>query len=944
MAIYKVQGPNGEIITIEGPDGANPDDVIAQAQSLYRPRQKTTTDYVKDFGKATASMADTGLNMVTGALDYAAYPLARAFGRTPEQATAETSSPKDVIGSAFGITQDPAYRGEASRRAMTAVGEGVQAVARPISTATGLPGSDVENMLGSGMLLAGARAQPYINRAGQSVAKKIYDAEPYITGALKAPIKAPVQFARGAVEGLVNKQYNPATSAMAALQDTYIPPAAAQRFMGEIPGVPPQSISQLQSQARPTSELVGNRMGRVAQAISPKTLTGETLVPLQGQGMQAFGERVGRGVRTNPLQAMGEVGLTALTGIPFKTLGQGIGELGARYLGNKTGFVPGFQNRMTAAQQQAAQQQAFTPPPGGGGFTAPPGGYGRPPPPPGAGNGPIAPGQIPPVTPAEAAKQAALSRVQQQMSQTTGMTNPVNAEYLAAARRYQPASQTRAEQMQAAAAERITPAGSPSQSLAATPRGQELLAQLKQRAQASGAKYTPPTADTPTVAPVAPTDIPPAIATLAPQTTLDRLRSNLTPQTPEQIAAVEAYNAKTPAEKSAQTRAENAAKSVVETPAPVVQSTMTKAQQAKADAYRLKQDEMMQKVQTPYKPGITGESESAFNALVDHMRNRPYMAGVERAKTRTKSTGEVFTPTALVDEILTTMEKNNQLVFKDPTKTYLDPAAGDGQFLSEVVLRKVQNGSTHKQALETTYGVDLMPDNVKILRDRLLAGREDLRPIVEQNILVGNSLKPLDRVPGQTALDHQRMVELFGEYYTEPTKKSSSKKAPPGVINMIPEEGTGTLKTGDARFNGGTYDNPLPHTQALDKIEMFEGFKDLLLPEQKVNIVGGTGTENYIVRKLPNGNLNRAYERKKTGNDRFNESIDDMTYADGGPNKIIWEHPSGYDYTFIGGTLERIVDHTNPATPTYTPTSRGWDKLPKVSAPDVIDIIRKIKE
>jgi len=279
MARYKVQGPNGEIIEIEGPDGANPADVIAQAQTLYRPREKGITDYAKDFGKATASMADTGLNMVTGALDYAAYPLARAFGRTPEQATAETTSPKDVIGTAFGITQDPAYRGEASRRAMTAVGEGVQAVARPIASATGLPGSDVENMLGSGMLLAGAKAQPYVNRAGQAVGQAMYAAEPYITGALKAPIKAPVQFARGAVEGLVNKEYNPATSAMAALQDTYIPPAAAQRFMGEIPGVPPQSISQLQSQARPTSELVGSRMGRVA-ATRPAVLPTNSAVGL----------------------------------------------------------------------------------------------------------------------------------------------------------------------------------------------------------------------------------------------------------------------------------------------------------------------------------------------------------------------------------------------------------------------------------------------------------------------------------------------------------------------------------------------------------------------------------------------------------------------------------------------------------------------------------------
>ena len=695
MARYKVQGPNGEIIEIEGPDGANPADVIAQAQTLYRPREKGITDYAKDFGKATASMADTGLNMVTGALDYAAYPLARAFGRTPEQATAETTSPKDVIGTAFGITQDPAYRGEASRRAMTAVGEGVQAVARPIASATGLPGSDVENMIGSGMLLAGAKAQPYINRAGQAVGQAMYAAEPYVAAAARAPVQAPVQFGRGLVEGLVNKEYKPATSAMAALQDTYIPPAAAQRFMGEVPGMPRQTLSQLESQARPTAELVGSTAGRVAQAVSPKTLAGETLVPLRGQGMQAFGERVGRGVRTNPLQALGEVGVTALTGIPFKTLAQGAGELGARYLGNKTGFAPGFETQVGAAQAQAALQP-----------TQPRLGYTP------SVAGPVAPNTIYAGPGGASTDLAAAGRA------------ALNEKYPPMPAREPPPPQTSQslfESVREAAASRITPPKTPEQ--------QAILDSIRARAQASGAKYTPPVVDTPTVAPVAPTDIPPAIATLAPQTTLDRLRSNLTPQTPEQAAAVEAYNALSPAEKAAQTRAETAA-----------------------------------------------------------------------------------------------------------------------------------------------------------------------------------------------------------------------RKAPPGTIGMIPEEGTGTLKTGDARFNGGTYNNPLPHTQALDKIEAFEGFKDLLLPEQKVNIVGGAGTEKYIVRKNANGNLNRFYERKNTGDYRKIESIDDMTYADGGPNKILWEHPSGYDYTFIGGTLERIVDNTNPATRTYTPTSKGWDKLPKVSVPNVIDIIRKIKE
>lgn len=113
------------------------------------------------------------------------------------------------------------------------------------------------------------------------------------------------------------------------------------------------------------------------------------------------------------------------------------------------------------------------------------------------------------------------------------------------------------------------------------------------------------------------------------------------------------------------------------------------------------------------------------------------MSGIERDKTRVKATGEVFTPTPLVQEILDTFD---QSVFADSTKTFLDPTCGDGQFLGEVLIRKIENGSTFEQALQTIYGVDLMPDNVKLCQDRLLCGREDLRHIVEQNIVCADAL------------------------------------------------------------------------------------------------------------------------------------------------------------------------------------------------------------
>ena len=124
--------------------------------------------------------------------------------------------------------------------------------------------------------------------------------------------------------------------------------------------------------------------------------------------------------------------------------------------------------------------------------------------------------------------------------------------------------------------------------------------------------------------------------------------------------------------------------------------------------------------------------------IVDHIRNRSYMSSVDRNKLRIKQNGEIFTPTTLVQEILDTL---NQSIFTDSNKTFIDPTCGDGQFLGEVLIRKVENGIDFETALSTIYGVDLMQDNVELCRERLLCGREDLRHIVEKNIVCADSLR-----------------------------------------------------------------------------------------------------------------------------------------------------------------------------------------------------------
>jgi len=123
--------------------------------------------------------------------------------------------------------------------------------------------------------------------------------------------------------------------------------------------------------------------------------------------------------------------------------------------------------------------------------------------------------------------------------------------------------------------------------------------------------------------------------------------------------------------------------------------------------------------------------------IYKHLFDRDYMSGVEREKIRVKATGEVFTPTPLVEEILDKMDSE---LFKDPSKPFLDPSCGDGQFLASVLYRKLENGVNFETALSTIYGVDLMQDNVELCRERLLCGREDLRHIVERNIICSDAL------------------------------------------------------------------------------------------------------------------------------------------------------------------------------------------------------------
>jgi hypothetical protein len=151
-------------------------------------------------------------------------------------------------------------------------------------------------------------------------------------------------------------------------------------------------------------------------------------------------------------------------------------------------------------------------------------------------------------------------------------------------------------------------------------------------------------------------------------------------------------------------------------------------------------------------------SDSLWLRVAAKLAEHEYMSGVERTVERVRATGEIFTPSTLVIEMLQYLD----LDLFAPGRTVLDPACGDGQFLTAAKYVKVfAHHMTEVDALSELYGVDIMRDNVDLCRRRLGGG----------TIVMGDSLSPARSIPGQTEEELGLMISLFSETSTKTWKK-----------------------------------------------------------------------------------------------------------------------------------------------------------------------------
>lgn len=117
-----------------------------------------------------------------------------------------------------------------------------------------------------------------------------------------------------------------------------------------------------------------------------------------------------------------------------------------------------------------------------------------------------------------------------------------------------------------------------------------------------------------------------------------------------------------------------------------------------------------------------------------------------KSNKRVKQFGEVFTPPELVSKMLDKLPAEMWL----PGKTFLEPACGNGNFLVQVLERKLAAGHDVYDAVSTIYAIDIQQDNVTESIYRMMkvlesSGREFDYDIVLltfiKNIRVGDALK-----------------------------------------------------------------------------------------------------------------------------------------------------------------------------------------------------------
>lgn len=130
-----------------------------------------------------------------------------------------------------------------------------------------------------------------------------------------------------------------------------------------------------------------------------------------------------------------------------------------------------------------------------------------------------------------------------------------------------------------------------------------------------------------------------------------------------------------------------------------------------------------------------------------------------KSKARVKKFAEVFTPSWVVNDMCDQIPKE---IWENLDSTFLEPTCGNGNFLVEILRRKLalcKNENDVLRAYKSIYGIDIQADNVLEARARMLKMAKgyitnpynliEISDILSKNIICGNSLDILKQLQSE---------------------------------------------------------------------------------------------------------------------------------------------------------------------------------------------------
>ena len=269
------------------------------------PKKGKVASKVTSFLRGSAALADTITGIVPGAVGMVTYAGARAAGQTPEEAEVTKGKVVSAIdrpfGKAFGITETPEYKGEATQRLMQFIGENIEKGADWISKQTGMPKQDVQYYMELGATAApfSKTVQREVGMAGQVVKQaggKVLEAAKDVT---PAPVQRGVTRVTEAVApGTTTMPTRAPTIGMPGQPGAPVAPAPAMVARPSVgaAGVPDATIVRqaLQSATPEFQQLYGNMpLDKVNTPVVLRHLEADSLpIPIRMTEGQATGDVV----------------------------------------------------------------------------------------------------------------------------------------------------------------------------------------------------------------------------------------------------------------------------------------------------------------------------------------------------------------------------------------------------------------------------------------------------------------------------------------------------------------------------------------------------------------------------------------------------------------------------------------------------------------------------